>query len=480
MLLQMTKNFSNYSILLSYISKLGLSNSLKRAGIYKKRGLNAVEMMKVCLISIMVGKSLNKYTKSGKALNNDKGISKSSMYRFLSYTSFSWRSCLEDISKRIILKTSKLTDSNRIKCLIFDDSTINRERSNNTQFLARIFDHCSHRYLKGFQYLSLNWSDGVSCYPVDFAMMSSAKDKNCINSIADKDLDARTAIGKRMIESRKTKPQVVVDLLKRAEIAGIPADYVLFDTWFTTEPLISKIRDLGLHVIGMLKHMKNTSYIYTDGNSYSLKGLYEKLTREHTIKAGNTIMGSVVVRTKKNNIPVKILFVRNKHNAEKHICLLSTDLNLTNEQIIKTYARRWSIEVNFFNQKQILGLESGCQANKYSAIIAHATMVCICTTILEYIKRFEKDIRSFGEIFESCKEELEEIHLNIALDTLMNTFMDYVRVLEEKSLLKKGCFAKALEIAYDMLSSWFTQQIESIRNFVQGLSEELFKKTAAS
>ena len=104
-------------------------------------------------------------------------------------------------------------------------------------------------------------------------------------------------------------------------------------------------------------------------------------------------------------------------------------------------------------------------------------MVCVCTTILEYIKRCDKDIRTFGAVFESCKEELQEIHINIALDTLMNTFVDYVRVLEDKKLLKKGCITEALAIAYNMLSSWYTQQIESVRNFVQSIREELLKGT---
>ena len=44
----------------------------------------------------------------------------------------------------------------------------------------------------------------------------------------------------------------------------IPADYVLCDTWFTNEPLVAKIRAQGPHVIGMLKHMHNTSYQYKD------------------------------------------------------------------------------------------------------------------------------------------------------------------------------------------------------------------------
>lgn len=174
-------------------------------------------------------------------------------------------------------------------------------------------------------------------------------------------------------------------------------------------------------------------------------------------------------------MPLKIVFVRNRNNEDKHICLLSTDTFLEDEQIIKIYARRWNIEVSFYNQKQFLGLES-CYASKYSSIIAHTTLVCICTILLEYFKRCNTDVRSFGAVFEDCKQELQEIHLNIALDTLINTFTGYVKELRDRKRLKKGCHEKALSLAREMLSSWFTEQIAHVQNFVTRLREDLFPK----
>ena len=53
---------------------------------------------------------------------------------------------------------------------------------------------------------------------------------------------------------------------------------VLFDTWFTTAPMLKEIRNLGLHVIGMLKHMNNSCYIYK-GRKHTLKSLKEHLER---------------------------------------------------------------------------------------------------------------------------------------------------------------------------------------------------------
>ena len=85
----MSKKYSNYSTFLTFFSLVGFSTILKRAGIYKKRGLCSVEMFKEHLISIMVSKSVNMYSKSDKALNGNNGVSKSSMYRFMSSANFS-------------------------------------------------------------------------------------------------------------------------------------------------------------------------------------------------------------------------------------------------------------------------------------------------------------------------------------------------------------------------------------------------------
>ena len=319
MIHQMTKNFSKYSAFLYFFSLFGFSTILKRAGIYKSKGLCSVEMLKEWMVSIMTGKSANKYARSGKALNGNTGTSKSSMYRFMSESSFSWRSFHLGFASVVIARLFKLTDSSRIKTFIIDDSVIDRSRSTHTQLLARVFDHCAHRFLKGFNYLSLAWSDGVSSVPVDFAMMSSRKDRNCLNQIPDNQIDARKTTAKRMIESRKSKPEVVVELLQRTLKKGINADYVLFDTWFTTEPLVSKIMKLGLHVIGMVRHMSNTGYRYRDGCCYNMKSLYSKLLRDGLLNTKKEILGSVEVRSKKENIPLKIVFVRNRNDINRYI-----------------------------------------------------------------------------------------------------------------------------------------------------------------
>ena len=59
--------------------------------------------------------------------------------------------------------------------------------------------------------------------------------------------------------------------IQRALAAGIQADYVLMDTWFTTEPMLAKILETGLGVIGMVKQLKQR-YSY-QGRLYTLPEL---------------------------------------------------------------------------------------------------------------------------------------------------------------------------------------------------------------
>jgi hypothetical protein len=46
-------------------------------------------------------------------------------------------------------------------------------------------------------------------------------------------------------------------MIKRAVEEGVSADYVLMDTWFTQQPLIKSIVEIGLDVIGMVKATSN-------------------------------------------------------------------------------------------------------------------------------------------------------------------------------------------------------------------------------
>lgn len=145
---------------------------------------------------------------------------------------------------KVITAFDALTRPERVKVLILDDSVIKRNRSKAVELLARVYDHVEHKCQKGFTLLTLGWSDGYSFIQTGFNMLSSASKSNRYNEVSNK-IDHRTNGYKFRKESMMHKTDAAILLIKRALKAGIHADYVLMDTWFTTEPMIIEILTLA-------------------------------------------------------------------------------------------------------------------------------------------------------------------------------------------------------------------------------------------
>ena len=167
---------------------------------------------------------------------------KDTIYRFLKVPTFNWRKFLSFLSFEVIHRFQKLTSSKRVSVFILDDSVYSRNRSKNVELLARIHDHVTHKFIKGYSMLTLGWSDSFSFVPVDFALLSSAKPENRYCEM-DLSTDKRTSGYKRQMEAIQSKPDVAVKLIQNAMDKGIVADYVLMDTWFTHAPLIESIAE---------------------------------------------------------------------------------------------------------------------------------------------------------------------------------------------------------------------------------------------
>ena len=63
-----------------------------------------------------------------------------------------------------------------------------------------------------------------------------------------------------------------------------------------------------------------------------------------------------IANDKGDTLDAKIVFVRDRNNKKKWIAFISTDLDLTEEDIIALYGKRWSIEVFFKMCKSYLKL----------------------------------------------------------------------------------------------------------------------------
>lgn len=430
------------NIFLQSFSTLKVISMLRSAGIRKSHGIPVIEVFKFLVLLVFQGKNLYRFL---EAVRSSATFSKNSVYRLLNGTKYNWRRFTHALSARAIGFIAPLTRPERVNVLILDDTIIPRNRSKSVELLAKVHDHTSMKFKKGFTMLTLGWSDGYSFVPTDFAMLSSANKANRYQEINDK-IDKRTNGYKRRVESMLRKSDVAVDLIKNTLNQGIQASYVLMDSWFTHEPLIKSCLDEGIDVIGMVKQMKQ-KYSY-QGKKYDLKELRNMLPR---CRNGN-IIGSMMVSTK-NNILVKLVYVRNRNKKQNWLVILSTDCSLSNEEIVRIYGNRWSIEVFFKSAKSLLKLGSEFQGRSYDMMIAHTTIVMTRFILTEWLRRKENDQKTFGELFFRFSDDIQDMDLITALQNLMSFVIKFMQDLNSVST----------ETVKNQLQQWIDQQAAFIK-----------------
>lgn len=342
---------------------------------------------------------------------------KDAVYRFLNCSTYAWRRFLTSLSSFTIQKTSDLTSNKRVKVLIVDDSAYERNRSKKVELLSRCFEHTptKNRYYRGFRMLTLGWSDGHSFLPTDFALLGSP---NSLIHGMDETIDKRTAGYKRRLEALESAPQLVVSMVKRALDAGISASYVLMDTWFTHEPLILALKEVGMDVIGMIHDRKQRYQL--KGHEYSLKQLYAAAT---PVSGKTDILRSVCVQLK-SGLPAKIVFIRNRNKKSEWLAILSTDLSLTETEIVRTYGMRWDIEVFFKSVKSLLRLQKEFQGRSFDALISHTTIVFARYIVLSWQHRCSHDPRTLGGLFYELCDEVSQLDWAVALQSLLHLLED--------------------------------------------------------
>lgn len=252
MINQMNQNYHTPNKFSDAIKELQIGKLMRKSNITKSCGISAYEVFQFLLLLVFQGKNLFRFLNSK---HKNQAVSKNTYYRFLNETSYNWSKFLLLLAVKVTTTFNSLTRPERVKVLILDDSVIKRNRSKTVELLARVFDHVEHRCQKGFTLLTLGWSDGYSFIPTGFNMLSSADKSNRYNEVSH-GIDHRTNGYKFRRESMMRKTDAAILLIKNALNVGIKADYVLMDTWFTTEPMIKEILNTGIDAIGMVKQLK--------------------------------------------------------------------------------------------------------------------------------------------------------------------------------------------------------------------------------
>ena len=413
-----------------FFIRFHLSSALKAANAYKKKGTSATLIFQYLFLLVFSNRSMYMNLLIGKDTPN---FAKDTVYRFMKMLQINWLRFTTILSSRIIKDAIVPLDSeDRVNVLIIDDSMFERNRSKKVELLAKVYDHAKHCYKFGFRMLTLGWSDGSTFLPVNSILLSTENKKNRINEA--KQLDKRTVGYKRRMLAVEKGTLAMLELLRTAKKADIPAKYVLFDSWFSSPSSLHSVKEIGYDVIAIVKKTPKMFFRF-NGEDMPLTTIYNKNKKR---RGRSRYLLSVQIDVVKDgkSIPAKVVYVRNKNKRNEYLCLISTDISLSENEIIRIYGKRWDIEVFFKVCKSYLNLSKECRSISYDAMTAHTAIVFARYMMLSLESREANDPRSMGELFLYFSDELSDITWIQAFQMMLQMFRtllaDQIDISDEK------------------------------------------------
>ena len=440
-----SQNNTNEVAILDCVQKFFSSHKvgslLKKCNGTKEKGVPAISLLRYKLSNVFVGKSMYMQKRTGSFKED---FSKNTFYRFLNSVKTNWLRFTSSLASEIINHEIKdLTDKNRVNVFIVDDTLFSRTSCKKTELGSRVFDHVAMKFRKGFRLLTLGWSDGNTFIPVNSCLVASAKDSNLIGPM--KEYDKRTLAGKRRRLARKKAPEVLLNLLDTAVSNGITADYVLFDCWFANPAQLTAIKSRSMDVIAMVKKSSRIQYLY-EGQKQNIKQIYAKNKKRRG--RSRYLLSVDVMVGKEAPIPAKVVCVRNKANRKDWLAFICTNPDITEEEIIRIYGKRWQIEVFFKTCKSTLNLIGECHSLSYDALTAHVAIVFTRYMLLALEQRKSADQRTLGELFFFLVDEMTDISftrsLCILMDALMASLQELLKLSEEQLSIFTADFVSRL------------------------------------
>jgi len=428
--------------ILNFFKKYKLYTCLKAANAYKNKGVSVIEIFQYLFCLIFENRSMYMSMLTNKENNS---FSKDTVYRFLNASHVHWIRFTSLLAARIASEEIiNLTSDERLNVLIVDDTMFERASSKKVELLSKVYDHAKHAYKSGFRLLTLGWSDGNTFLPVNGCLLSTENKKNRITEA--KTFDRRsTAFKKRKLAQTKAT-SVVLDLIKAAKQAKIQASHVLFDTWFCSPSSLIAIKKLGYDSIAMAKKTTKMHYLY-NGKMQPLTEIY-KQNKKRRGRSRYLLSVEVTVCKDGESIPARVVYVRNRNKRKEYLCIISTDMSISEDEIVRTYGKRWNIEVFFKVCKSYLKLSKECNSISYDAMTAHVAIVFTRYMMLAVENRQETDKRSLGEIFFYLSDELADITWIQAMHLLMQTF---INTLTDKFSLSENELNQLMDIFMEAL-----------------------------
>ncbi len=425
----------------------------------KSKGIPLVNLLQTLILMPFLGASnVNSLFKRHYHLFYDG--EKDCLYDTLRNPNTDWRKLLLNFSKCFIKNVDKNTLKQGLSFFIADDSDLEK-RTPFFENISRVFNHVTKTYPFAYKALALGYSDGKSFIPLDFSLHNEKGKKKNFGLTPKqrkeqycKKRDGSSCGAKRKRELRINKGLNLIKMLKRAVKHGIMADYLLTDSWFMSENMITEIRKIkkgAIHILSMCR-MDKRKYLTDDGEFNAAK---LRKQNKHLMKRSKKHRSTYIeLEVEYKGIKVKLFFIRLSKRSKWRL-LVTTNTLLKFTEVYELYANRWAIEVFFKECKQLLGLGKN-QSRDFDSQIASTTISFIQYTILALYKRYN-EYETIGGLFNTGKtaitEQVFSDRIKILFIELLETLVGILNLsieLDEtiSTIINKTCIESKIGLVF--------------------------------
>lgn len=315
----------------------------------------------------------------------------------------------------LFFEASKLEEGDRLFLII--DDTYQEKKGDKTQGVGRFYDHSKDRYIEGNCFVTSALQAG------DVYILHKAK------------MYLKEESAEEMGEPFRTKIEIAYeDIVRPLTVPEGVRLYVIHDSWWYKKEFIVEARGLGHHVVCRLKSDKK---VFWDGREMGVKELASELEGQYrTVK--------IKVRGKQKEYlaaecivelegvgKAKVVISKTGDNSDPRF-YMSTDLELTLEEVLEIYENRWNIETAHREGNQKFGFKDYMIREK-RAIERFMQLTFMAWAVIVIAKlRGDGDYhRVIGDL--NLGGALEEAQVEM----MVETYLDYRMILTDRSLSKE-------------------------------------------
>src|SRR5436305_2824072 len=263
--------------------------------------------------------------------------------------------------------------------LILDDVVIEKAYAKKLPWAGWTYSFAKKRKVYGLHIVVLVWcsTDGQWRIPVGFRLWRPKR--SC----------ARHAY--------QSKLQLAVPCIAAVVAAGLPVQYIVFDTAYTAGWFTKKLARLGLTGQGTLHPDTRVHWKGYSMPLWFLAGVVQPTWRP---QLGLRAVALQVYAPSYGHI--QLVVTRNRHGNEEFLATNARDLDVTT--VVRRKWSRWSVETVFRDTKQYAALEA-CQCWVDQAWVRHVGLVLLTFVVLQILRR--RPSESLAAVKERWQLEVE-------------------------------------------------------------------------